>query len=194
MTTLNCEECGAALLPGTNFCRQCGAPIASHQSTAAGERSTTVFDEADLVATQRLDPRPTSPGHDRPKSLTCSTTAHKLSKFVLIAVVVLLCVAGIIGLAAIRMRKQHRIASGEAFIYPGAYKSMDIVAEGDARAVELQTSDSFDSVAEWYRKTLKPEKVVRLTADSMVLKNKNVTATIVTERDKTHVLLKIVPQ
>jgi hypothetical protein len=70
---------------------------------------------------------------------------------------------------------------------------MDVIADGGGSAVTLETSESFEKVDEWYRSTLKPEKVVRLTAGSVVMKNEKITATIIGDNEKTLILLKIVP-
>jgi len=59
------------------------------------------------------------------------------------------------------------------------------------RAVHLTTSDPFSAVEAWYQKELKPQKTMRLTSTSVVLKNDKTTATIVTENNLTNILIKV---
>jgi len=66
---------------------------------------------------------------------------------------------------------------------------VDMTSE-EGRAIQLQTADSLDRVLAWYDESLKPTKRMRLTSTSFVLRNQNVTATIVTEDDKTNILIK----
>ena len=194
MNSLNCRQCGSQLLPGTNFCRQCGTAISADLPPPPDERTTSLLDGADIVATQRLDPRPTSQNRPQinPPVKACSPAGHKVRKMVLAAVVLLLVASGVVGIVSIRLRRHNSVAA-ESFIYPGARKNLDMLSDGGGRAIELETSDSLDTVADWYHKSLQAEKVIQLTPSAVVLKNKKITATVVTERDKTHVLLKIVP-
>jgi hypothetical protein len=46
-------------------------------------------------------------------------------------------------------------------------------------------------VEAWYQKTLKPEKTMRLTSTSVVLKNAKTTATIAAEDNTTNILIKV---
>ncbi|HEV8367013.1 MAG TPA: zinc ribbon domain-containing protein [Pyrinomonadaceae bacterium] len=194
--TSTCRQCGTELLPQTSFCRQCGTAITPSGGLQGDERTTALFDEADIVATQRLDPRPTSPDRahlnlptpavaELPKKST--TKVVLLSSLFVVVLIVVVCT-----IALVRTRS-GRIASGDGLVYPGSRKLVDMVAEGGGRAIQLETSDSFESVDEWYRKAMKPQKVVQLTSASVVLKNDKTTATIVTENNKTNILLKIVP-
>ena len=173
MNVSTCRNCGAELVPQTSFCRQCGAAIALGNALASDERPTALFDEAKVVATQRLDPRQTTP--QRPglnvSPSPVSPVAKPANKSVLIGIVLLMVLAAIVSTVAVvrnRIRSHSHSASSEGLIYPSARKTMDVVAEGGGRAVTLETSESFEKVDEWYRSTLKPEKVVRLTAGSVV--------------------------
>lgn len=195
MSSLTCRQCGAELFPGTNFCRQCGTAIAATGQTE-DERGTTLFDESDLIATQRLDPRHTSPEQQRlhvPVQAPVVARTTSAYRVIVITAVVLLALAGIVGLVSIRMRKHARIASANNVIYPGARKLMDVVADGGGRAIELDTSDSVDSVANWYRTILQPQKVVQLTSTSVVMKNEKTTVTIVGGDNRTNILIKTIP-
>lgn len=195
METNSCRKCGAELMPATSFCRQCGAAIVPPTPQGDNEQTTSLLSEKDLVVTQRLDPRPTSSNAsptNLPEQGAKPPRSQKNNLFPVTLVLIVL-VVGISGVVAFRRHNQNRIASADGVIYPGAHKAMDIISEGGGRALGLETSDSFADVDQWYRKTLNPEKVVQLTSEAVVLKTDKITATIVRERDKTHILLKIVP-
>jgi hypothetical protein len=49
-----------------------------------------------------------------------------------------------------------------AFVYPGAKTMMEITGDDEGNVLQLQTSDSFDKVVDWYTEKLKPAKVVRI--------------------------------
>jgi hypothetical protein len=49
-----------------------------------------------------------------------------------------------------------------AFVYPGAKTTMEITGDDEGNVLQLQTSDSFDKVVDWYTERLKPTKVVRI--------------------------------
>jgi hypothetical protein len=66
-----------------------------------------------------------------------------------------------------------------------------MTGEGGERALQLETSDPLNEVEEWYQKTLRPQKTVRLTSMIVVLKNENTTATIASEGNKTNILIKM---
>jgi hypothetical protein len=76
-------------------------------------------------------------------------------------------------------------------IYPGARTVVDMTSNGGGRAFHLQTPDSLEKVEAWYQKTLKPEKTMRLTSTSVVLKNAKTTATIAAEDNTTNILIKV---
>jgi hypothetical protein len=200
MDVSTCRTCGAELVPQTSFCRQCGAAIASGAALASDERPTALFDEPHVIATQRLDPRQTTPqrlGLNVSPS-PVSPAVKPANKSVLIGIVLLLVLAAIVSTVAvvrnrIRSHSHSHSASSEGLIYPSARKIMDVVADGGGRAVTLETSESFEKVDEWYRSTLKPEKVVQLTTGSVVMKNEKITATIIGDNEKTLILLKILP-
>jgi flagellar basal body-associated protein FliL len=182
-------------MPAMSFCRQCGAAIAPPAVQGDNEQTTALLSKQDLVVTQRLDPRPTSSNAspiNLPEQVDKTPKAQK-NKLFLVSLVLIVLVVGIAGVVAFRVHNQKRIASAEGVIYPAAHKAMDITSEGGGRAIGLETSDSFAEVDQWYRKTLNPEKVVQLTSIAVVLKTDKITATIVREGDKTHILLKIVP-
>src|SRR5262249_27004672 len=60
MSEATCSACGAELIPGTGFCRQCGTPVAG-----ATELPTAILNQTPDGTTQRLDPRTTHPYPER---------------------------------------------------------------------------------------------------------------------------------
>ena len=194
MAELTCRQCGADLVPQTNFCRKCGVAISTSAELLDGEQPTALFNETDIVATQRLDPRPTAPEHSGFDVSSTQSKGGGAKRLVLIGVAVLL-LLGVIAstVAVVKNRKRAGVASVEGVLYPGSHKTMDIVANGGGRAVSLETSESFEKVSQWYQTQLKPEKVVQLTERSVVMKGNNTTVTIIGDNDKTMVLLKITP-
>jgi hypothetical protein len=195
--TGSCQQCGAELLPQTSFCRQCGARVSSSLPDPAKEPTTRLLDESDAIATQRLDPRPTSPGRDplNAPAQTAVVPVHRShNKLVLLSLVVLVLLVGIVStMTILRHRRDQAVVVVDSLTYPGSRKLVDIVSEGGGHAVHLETTDSFDNVQDWYRRKLEPQKVMQLTTFSVVMKNEKTTATIVREGDKTNVLLKIAP-
>jgi len=193
----SCQQCGAELLPQTSFCRQCGARVSSSLPDPANEPTTRLLDEADAIATQRLDPRPTSPGRDplsAPSQTAVGPVHRSHNKLILLSLIVLVLLVGIISTWTImRHRRDRGAVVVDSLTYPGSRKLVDIVSDGGGHAVHLETTDSFNNVQDWYHRKLEPQKVMQLTTFSIVMKNEQTTATIVREGDKTNVLLKIVP-
>lgn len=194
MSPFKCRQCGSELLPQTSFCRQCGTRITADLPDQ-NDPATKLFTDEDIVATQRLDSRPTSPNPPQlnfPPSVVAKEPRKFSGKITLVAAALIILLLGLVTTVAI-MRKHISVSSGDSLIYPGARKSLDIVADGGGRAMQLETSDSLEQVDEWYRETLKPDKVIRLSATSVVLKNEKTVATIVREGDQTNILIKMNP-
>lgn len=148
---MTCQNCGGECPDGTSFCRQCGAPIASEQTTA--------------ILNQTKSRRP-----------------------ILIGAVVI-AIIGVATAATLVGMRSHGAAND--LIYPGARTVVDLTSEGGGRALHLQTPDPMAKVEAWYQKTLKPEKTMRLTSTSVVLKNAKTTATIAAEDNTTNILIKV---
>lgn len=191
---LICKTCGTQLLAGMNFCRQCGAAAISDDVVKSSELPTSLFPQTNIVATQRLDPRPTSEPQ-RSANVDAGIrprTRGKRWKPILALTVVGLVIAALLGVVAItRIRTHRRTTSAEALLYPGAQTVVDIVNPDGGRALHLQTPDAFTKVEDWYERSLRPRKTVRLTSSSVVLKNENTTATIASEGGMTNILIKI---
>lgn len=102
----------------------------------------------------------------------------------------MLLICGILAsIAYVRINSQSRTTDDSVLIYPGSKKIVD-VGSGDGRAIQLQTEDSLEQVITWYEVNMKPTKTMRLTSNSVVLKNDNVTTTLATEQGKTNILIK----
>jgi hypothetical protein len=174
----------------------------SASGVITSEEPTLVLnDRIDDITTQRLDPRVTNPGRGSVKNPIASSgaaagalgqsapTRRKIPTALWMGAAVVVLIAIISTVAFVRMRSHSRTTDNAALIYPGAQTVVDMTSD-DGRAIQLQTADSFDRVLAWYQGSLKPTKTMRLTATSFVLRNQNVTATIITEDNKTNILIK----
>ena len=187
MTELKCETCGAELLPGTGFCRQCGVAISTATGDAGSEYPTAIFPNHETATTQRLHPRATVREPSGPKG---STSGQKI--FLMVAVIVLL-LGVVAAIAVLSDRTFDSAPSKEALLYPGATTVVDMDHQDGGRTVQLQTPDSLDRVESWYRNSLKLDKTVRLTSNSVVMKNAKVSITLAVEDNKTNILIKQSP-
>ena len=172
MNWIKCHKCEAECAVGTSYCRQCG--------TALDEES---------VATERFEPRVTDQG---PLSQPNAEPARPSRRGIVIGAFVL-GVITVIVIAAVLGLRGHRETTTN-LVYPGATTVVDMSGADGGRALHLETSDSFSAVEEWYQKQLKPEKTMRLTQSSVVLKNAKTTATIASEGGKTSILVKVTPK
>lgn len=79
----------------------------------------------------------------------------------------------------------------QAFVYPGAETMMEITGADEGNVLQLQTSDSFDKVVDWYTEKLKPAKVVRIKdpTSHVILEAGELKAIINTNGDKTTIML-----
>jgi len=195
MNALQCNSCGATLLPDTSFCRQCGAPISGDVRAPQLEYPTAPFSRpADNVTTQRLDPRPTSDRSGRqfqppyaPSPIVLANPprakAHSLVVGGIALIVLLLAIIAVV--AVVKMRAPTRIVKvvGQGatvqgdLVYPGAETLVDMTGPDGGRVLQLRASDPLQLVQHWYETTLQPTKMVKLGSASVVLKNDKVTAT-----------------
>jgi len=102
---------------------------------------------------------------------------------------VVIVIIGVATAATLVGMRSHSAAND--LIYPGARTVVDMTGDGGGRALHLQTPDSMAKVEAWYQKTLKPDKTMRLTSTSVVLKNAKTTATIAAEDNTTNILIKV---
>jgi ribosomal protein L40E len=188
-----CTKCGASLIAGTSFCRQCGQPaIDSEQVTAILGQSP------DASTTKRLDPRPTTPGYEvsssSPASTSGSLTSSKnswsklLTIGIVLSLLVVICV-GVIWSLRWGGRSASNTQINRSLIYPGSRTVVDVGDSGGA-VLQLETPDALDKVRGWYEVNLKPTKTLRVTSTSVILKNDNVTATLVSENNTTSIVIK----
>ena len=211
MNALQCNACGATLLPDTSFCRQCGAPVSSDPRTVQSEYPTAPFRRGtENVTTQRLDPRPTSdrggmqfqPFPYAPSPIVPvnppRAKAHPLSAGGIALIVLLLGIIAVV--AVVKLRTPTRIVrvvgkgatmQGD-LVYPGAETLVDVNGADGTRVLQLRASDPLELVQHFYETTLQPTKTVKL-ASTVVLKNDKVTATLVAEDGKTNILIKQLP-
>ena len=195
-----CSTCGTPLLPETSFCRQCGSAISSDKGVGSSELLTSIFPTTEAT-TQRLDPRPTGERHV-PANVPAETLNHAAPASgrrhlgpVVALIIVGLVIAALIGAVAISRSRIHSASVAQDSIsYPGAKTVLDMTNEGGGRAVHLQTPDSLDKVMDWYQKNLRPDKTIRITSSSAVLKNDKTTVTIVSEAGTTNIVIKTTRQ
>ena len=179
-----CQKCGAECPPETNFCRQCGAPIASEQTTA-------LLNQTDGVTTHRLESRETGRNRSSSSQPAGAPAAEKSSRKAILLGAMVIVALGVISVAALVGMRKHNAASGDDLVYPGAKTVVDMTNASGGRALHLQTSDPFETVEAWYQKALKPEKTIRLTSTSVILKNGKTTATLAEENNVTNILIKV---
>ena len=198
MTNLRCAKCAAQIVPGTNFCRSCGAPIES--SLAPSEMQTALLDER--VArpdTQRFEARTTTEANDAVAAVSAFTypaqapvapARSRRGLVIVLAILVLLLGAG--GLIGVLKRARHSGAPtliSRQFHYPGANTIVN-VGSNDGAALQMETNDSIDKVEAWYEATLKPTKTMRVTGGVLIMKNDNTTVTMATTDAGTSIVIK----
>jgi hypothetical protein len=74
-------------------------------------------------------------------------------------------------------------------MYPDARVVLDLGDSGGA-VLQLATSDSLDKVQTWYAAQLKPDKILRATMYTSILRKDNVTVTLVLENNTTMIVIK----
>jgi ribosomal protein L40E len=191
-----CTKCGAELIPGTSYCRQCGQPAI--ESGLSSEQVTAIFGQTqDPSTTKLLDPRPTTPAYEvNSDSLAASSASSARSRYswpklITICLVLLVLVVVSVGVMwSLRAGRQSAtIQISRALIYPGSRTVVDVSDSGGA-VLQLETPDALDKVRAWYEGNLKPTKTLRVTSTSVILKNENVTATLVSENSTTSIVIK----
>ena len=196
MSQAICTKCGAGLIPGTSFCRECGQPATE---SPGSEQVTAIFGQSpDAATTKRLDPRPTTPGYEvnpqSPAAPSASLTRSTGSwpKLVTIGIVLSLLIVVSVGvLWSLRAgsRSAGNVQISKSLIYPGARTVVDIGDSGGA-VLQLETNDPLDKVQGWYESNLKPTKTLRVNTTSIILKREKVTVTLVSEDNLTSIVIK----
>jgi hypothetical protein len=201
MSEPKCTVCGAELIPGTGFCRQCGAP-----ATEVAEQPTAILSQPVDGTTQRLDPRSTSPGKvaRSPDSLefpdalteTLAPPGARPRKFLVVGIVILSVMISAAVVGVVRSVLQSRTEAQQtgqisrALIYPGSRIVLDIGHDGGGSVLQLETDDSLQKVQAWYGATLKPDKILQATMTAVIMRKDNVTATLVSESNTTTIVIK----
>lgn len=192
-----CTKCGAGLIPGTSFCRQCGQPAV--ESALSSEQSTAILGKSPEVSTtKRLDPRPTAPGYEVNSESLASTSASLTTskrswpKLVTIGIMLSLLIVvsvGVIWSLRTGSRSAGNLQINRALIYPGARTIVDMGDSGGA-VLQLETTDALGKVQAWYESNLKPMKTLRVNSTSIILKREKVTVTLVSEDNLTSIVIK----
>src|SRR5436190_23264121 len=154
MTVMKCSNCGADLIPGTGFCRQCGSrPIVS------GEQPTAILNQPPDGTTRRLEPE-----LSREDTAVSASRVVRSPRFVVFAII-LVTILSVVGIAALR---RSSIFSGTTelaapvsrdLVYPGSRVVLDLTQDQGAAVLQLETSDPLNKVQAWYMGQLKPDKI-----------------------------------
>ena len=194
MSQTICTNCGAGLIAGTTFCRQCGQPVG--QVASPSEQITSTFGtQTDAVTTKRLDPRPTVPRYEidsEPLSAAAaSSPSVPWSKLITVGIVLLILVIGSLGVAwSLRsLGSANSLEISRSLVYPGSRTVVNVGDSGGA-VLQLETPDAFDKVNDWYVANFKPAKTIRLTSSSVVHKKEKVTVTMVSQDKLTSIVIK----
>jgi hypothetical protein len=192
-----CTECGAELISGASYCRQCGQPALD--SPSSSEQITAILSQDQGAATtKRLDPRPTTPGYDPgsdsliPTATSPDKSGYSWPKLVTAGILVLLLVAvsvGVIWSLRAGSRTADAIQINKSLIYPGSRTIVDMSDSGGA-VLQLETPDALENVRAWYEANLKPTKTLRVTSTSVIQKKENVTVTLVSDDKLTSIVIK----
>jgi hypothetical protein len=184
MIESKCSACGAELIPGAGFCRQCG------NAAGTSEQRTAILNQPnDSSTTQRLVSRPTSPAQS--SAAGPSAANGRLKVFIAGLIIVALLGLGWVARSVIKSRSRSQSGSqiSRALIYPGARVILDL-NEGAGSVMQLATSDPLNKVQTWYVSNLQPTKILQVTQGTIILRKDNVTATLVAENNTTNIVIK----
>ena len=187
---MRCDTCGADLLPGTGFCRRCGAAVSGQSELDSSEQPTAIFPDQTTATTQRLQSRPTSP--TRSEGQKTRPPGFRRNVILLVFSIVLL-LGVVAALGVLSDRNPGSEPAGEALLYPGATTKVKMSHDVGDRTTQLETPDSLDQVESWYQSKMKVDKTIRLTSNSVVMKNQKVSITLAVENNKTNILIKEMP-
>jgi len=194
MTNLKCEACGAEILPATSFCRKCGSVIASSGALDPSEQPTAIFPGDESATTQRLDSRPTRPNHGLQPSaqgMAIGSTKTRGRNIAVGGLVLIVIVVGILVVVTLtRKANTDTDSDASALKYPGAATVVDLTDEDGGQAIQLRAKDPLAQVENWYQTNHKLSKTVRLTSNSVIMKNEKTTVTLVEEDKGTAILIK----
>ena len=170
------------------------------ESAATSEQPTAILNQApDSSTTQRLDPRPTSPGYrDAAVSELSSSVLEppagsgRLKVFLAALIIVALLGLGSVVRSVLKSRRESQGSSqvSRTLIYPGSRIVLDLSNESGGSVLQLGTSDPLDKVHSWYVSNLKPTKILQVTSGTVILRKDNVTATLVADNNTTNIVIK----
>jgi len=192
-----CTKCGAELIPGTSFCRQCGQPAT--ETASGSEQVTALFGQTqDATTTKRLDPRPTTPGYEVNSDSLAAQSASltgpkrswpKLISFGIGLLLLIIVAVGVMWSLRVGSRSAGNIQVSRSLVYPGSRTVMDMGDSGGA-VLQLETSDALDKVQAWYESNFKPMKTLRVNSNSIILKRDKITVTLGHEDNTTSIVIK----
>lgn len=185
-----CANCGMEILAGTNFCRACGASVAS-ESEQSEMQTAMLEDKVSRTATQRFEPRKTAEAStevplstynpERPGFSAGPAQAPARSRRSLLVVgMIVLVLLGGATLLSVMKRLRHSSMQTQVssqFNYPGAQTIVNVGGERGA-VLQMETADRLEKVSAWYEATLKPTKTLRVTSDTIIMNNNNITVTM----------------
>lgn len=199
MKSFTCRSCGAELLPDTRFCRKCGAAISGDDFVEGSEEPTTLLRQPQGIVTEHLSSRSTAEQgnvrlpEERPIAETSPAPRTVLWwRGLLIGAAVIVLILAIASAVAV-VKLHSKTVSDKSLIYPGSTVVMSVGGGSGGQAFQLKTGDPLGTVSAWYEKTLKPDKVLRITSSTVVMKNDKATATIVGTENGTQVVIKVTP-
>ena len=188
MTSLKCDKCKSDLLPDARFCRVCGAAITSELPLDALEQPTAVLGDRPVSPTTReLHPRATSP------TITGSSRSKRPSKLLIFALLFVFIMGFASVVKLIKTSSSPASPDVSSLMYPGALTIMNMANQDGSRTLQMETSDSLQTVHEWYQSNFTFGKTVRLTSNSAVIKSPKVYITLAGENNKTQILVKAEP-
>jgi hypothetical protein len=206
MTDVRCATCSAEIVPGTNFCRACGAPV--EVSAEPSELQTALLDQNTArPTTQRFDARKTSEASDAAAVRTYYPAANqgnagqvsapaRSRRGVLVVVLVLLALIAAVGLTRVLQRvrtSRTQILVSKQLQYPGAHTVVN-VGDAGGGVLQIETDDPLEKVSAWYEAALKPTTTMRATGGVLIMRNDKVTATLAsTDRGTTIVVKQAAP-
>lgn len=241
MSNVTCGNCGAALIAGAKFCRQCGRVVNNASAPSVTEATTRTLHSPSQFGAQPTDffaPQPTSPAYMAPGQMPPAPPAYNTNNLTrpankqnvwLTSLVITMILLGLLTFGVIAYLKTRRTAQRERptvpetptveqpgipppppqppgtkaptgkvgtnhispdFIYPGAKTMMDLTRTNGGSLLQLQSTDSFAKVLDWYTAKLNPKSVIKSGGANAILKSDELMAIITAEDVGTNIMLK----
>jgi hypothetical protein len=77
----------------------------------------------------------------------------------------------------------------QQFNYPGAQTVVNVGTESGA-LIQMETADRLEKVSAWYQSTLKPTKILKVNADTLIMRNNDITVTMAASDAGTSIVIK----